>query len=102
VRPGLTITSTGSAQLMVDDQVLQEVPWTPGGATTVAVTDTKAYSGTQSLTLLNYTQGSQVEYTFDEPPGNGSTVTATAWNCISRNSPAPRRAVSRPTAPGSR
>ena len=79
LRPGVTITSTSANQLYLDDQVLQEVPWNPVGSTTVAVSDNEAYSGTDSLAIINYSQGSQAVYTFDEPPAAGSTATITGW-----------------------
>ncbi len=79
LRPGVTITSTGSGQLYLDDQILQEVPWSPVGSTVVAVTSNEAYSGTNALTVLDYSQGSQVEYDFGLPPAAGSQVKVTAW-----------------------
>ena len=80
LRPELTITSTGSGQLYLDDQILQEVPWAPSGSTTaIQVTSDQAYSGTQSMSLPTYSQGSQAIYTFDEPPAAGSVATLTGW-----------------------
>jgi hypothetical protein len=80
LRPKLTITSTGGGQLYLDDQILQEVPWAPTGSTTaIQVTDDDAYSGTQSMSLPSYSQGSQALYTFAQPPAAGSVATLTAW-----------------------
>lgn len=79
LRPSVTITSGGNHLLLIDEQVLQEVPWTPTKGATVAITSDEAYSGSNSLSVVDFAQGSTVQYVFGAPPAAGSTATMTAW-----------------------
>ena len=82
LRPRITI-GTVNAELQVDDQVLQQLPWRPynanSGALVEMVTDAAAHTGSNSMAVMDLVQGATVLYQFPTPGAAGQSVTFSAW-----------------------
>lgn len=83
LRPRITMT-TVNANLLVDDQVLQQVPWVPylsnTGTVIEQVTSDEAYSGLNSMAVQALTSsGGTVLYMWDTPGAAGEVLTYSAW-----------------------
>ncbi|MBM3686354.1 MAG: fibronectin type III domain-containing protein, partial [Actinobacteria bacterium] len=82
LRPRITVKTT-NAELQVDDQVLQQVPWYPntagGQASSVQVTTDEWHTGSSSLQVTNLANGSSAIYPFAQLPLANSVFTVSAW-----------------------
>lgn len=82
LRARITMTTT-NAELQVDDQVLQQVPWYPntagGQASSVQVTTDEAHTGSSSLQITNLSNASSAIYSFEQLPLANSVFTVSAW-----------------------
>ncbi|MEK9810211.1 MAG: hypothetical protein VW362_07160, partial [Candidatus Nanopelagicales bacterium] len=83
LRPRITVGTT-NAELQVDDQVLQQLPWEPynasNGASTQAVTSAYAHSGTNSMQATDLTgNGATMLYQWPTTALAGEMLTYSAW-----------------------
>lgn len=83
LRPGFVNMTTTGVELDVDDQVLQQAPWTTSPATPNALTElttSDAHSGAKALSITDHVNGSSAAFAF---PSNttvaGSVYTLSAW-----------------------